>query len=158
MTVQSTWKERVQLKRKQLKNKIPDEWKLDNGTIKRLKDDKKNLIKNIDDLCSSADNQITHSTIIKLREKLNAKQLTCYEITSAFCHRAALIHQVVNCLSEIMFLEALKQADYYDKHRPTTLPPLYGIPISLKDQCNVRGCRYLIWVIYLELLNHEDKD
>ncbi|CAI1836666.1 hypothetical protein SEUBUCD646_0B03560 [Saccharomyces eubayanus] len=139
MTVQSAWTEKVELKREQLKDKIADEWKLDNETIRRLKDDKKNLIKNIDDLCSSIENQITHSTIIKLREKLNAKQLTCYKITSAFCHRAALIHQVVNCLSEIMFLEALKLADYYDKHRPATLPPLYGIPISLKDQCNVEG-------------------
>ncbi|CAI4058609.1 hypothetical protein SKDZ_04G4470 [Saccharomyces kudriavzevii ZP591] len=139
MTAQSTWKEKALLKKNQLNSKIKDEWKLDNATMRRLKNDKKNLTKNIDDLCPFSENQITHSTIIKLREKLKARELTCHEITFAFCHRAALIHQVVNCLSEIMFSEALKLADYQDTHRPTTLPPLYGIPISLKDQCNVEG-------------------
>ncbi|AJU91567.1 Amd2p [Saccharomyces cerevisiae YJM1478] len=139
MTVHSTWKEKVQLKKDQLNSKIKDEWKLNSTTITRLKNDKKNLIKNIDDLCSSSENQITHSTIMALRQALEAKELSCHEITAAFCHRAALIHQVVNCLSEIMFSEALRLADYYDSNRPAILPPLYGIPISLKDQCNVEG-------------------
>ncbi|EJS42302.1 amd2p [Saccharomyces arboricola H-6] len=139
MAEKLAWKEKAQLKRDQLNNKIKHEWKLDDTTIRRLKDDKKNLIKNIDSLCPSLENQITHSTIIKLRERLDNEELTCHEITVAFCHRAALIHQVVNCLSEIMFSEALKVADYHDSHRPATLPPLYGIPISLKDQCNIDG-------------------
>ena len=88
MTVQSAWKKRVQLKKDQLNSKIKDEWRLSSSTISRLKDDKKNLVKNIDDLCPSSENQITHSTIVVLREKLDAGELTCHEIAFAFCHRA----------------------------------------------------------------------
>lgn len=41
MTAQSTWKEKALLKKNQLNSKIKDEWKLDNATMRRLKNDKK---------------------------------------------------------------------------------------------------------------------
>ncbi|QLG71819.1 hypothetical protein HG535_0C01680 [Zygotorulaspora mrakii] len=142
-----SWKVNVEKKRAQLNAKIPSEWRIDGGKLELLKAEKKNLDLNLDKLCTEAENEITHSTILKLRDELIVKNLTCYEIAIAFCHRAALAHQVINCLSEIMFEEALKKAQKLDEQRPDFLPPLYGIPISLKDQCNVEGvdstCGYL---------------
>jgi amidase len=48
----------------------------------------------------------------------------------------------VNCLSEIFFDKALERAKdldkYYDEHG-TTVGPLHGLPISLKDSFNVKG-------------------
>lgn len=134
-----SWEEQVHRKRSQLRSKIPKEWLIEDDVLKRLKGDKKGLNSNLDTLCSTSENNITTSTILELREKLSKQEITCLEITKAFCHRAALAHQVVNCLSEIMFKEALDVASELDANRPPNLPALYGIPISLKDQCNVKG-------------------
>lgn len=136
-----SWLITVSKKRKQVLNNIPTEWILDSKTIARLKSDKTGLSHNIDQLCSLKENAITHSTLLELQEGIRNNSLSCFEVTSAFCHRAALIHQVVNCLSEIMFTEALEHSKILDqnKYEYSTLPPLYGIPISLKDQCNVEG-------------------
>ena len=134
-----SWEEKVSEKRSQLRSKIPKEWLLEDEVLQFLKNEKKDLNKNLDSLCSKLENEITNSTILKLREKLLAQELTCFQIINAFCHRAALCHQIVNCLTEIMFQEAFQAARELDAKRPAILPPLYGIPISLKDQCNVEG-------------------
>lgn len=134
-----SWEQKVKAKRSQLRSKIPKHWVIDDHTLRKLKNEKQALNKNLDSLCSKSENEITQSTILKLKHKLSLKELTCLEITEAFCHRAALCHQVVNCLSEIMFEQALSSAKKLDENRPQVLPPLYGIPISLKDQCNIEG-------------------
>lgn len=134
-----SWKDLVDKKRSQLYEKIPKEWRLNNETISKLINDSTNLIQNIDQLCPDSENEITKCTLLELKDKISTKEVTCYDVTYAFCHRAALIHQVVNCLSEIFFEEALNTAKKYDLEKPTVLPPLFGIPISLKDQCNVEN-------------------
>lgn len=50
----------------------------------------------------------------------------------------------VNCLTEIFFDEAIDRARQLDKQRAESpdgksLPPLFGLPISLKDSFNVQG-------------------
>ncbi|CAL9731284.1 hypothetical protein MOUN0_L05270 [Monosporozyma unispora] len=133
------WKELVEKKRNQLYNKIPAGWRLDEETINRIKNDSTNVAANIDKLCPKEENDITNTTLLELKDKIANKKVSCYEVAYAFCHRAALIHQVVNCLTEILFDEALETAKRYDLDTPDVLPPLYGIPISLKDQCNVEN-------------------
>lgn len=134
-----TWTEEVEKKRAQLYAKIPIDWRLSEKTIKELKDDNTNLIKNLDELCPESENAITNCTLLQLKEKIAKKEFTCYDVTWAFCHRSALIQQVVNCLTEIFYDEALSTSKKYDEERPEVLPPLFGIPISLKDQCNIEG-------------------
>lgn len=57
------------------------------------------------------------------------------EVVTAFCKRAAIAQQCVNCLTEIFFEEALARAkecdDYLEKHGKT-MGVLHGLPISLK--------------------------
>ena len=63
------------------------------------------------------------------------KHLTC-------CQRAAIAHQLTNCLTEIFFEDALKRASELDAHLASGNPPLgplHGVPISLKDTFKVRG-------------------
>ena len=60
----------------------------------------------------------------------------------AFCKRAAIAHQLTNCLTEIFFDDALVRAKFLDEEYARTskmLGPLHGVSISLKDTFKVRG-------------------
>lgn len=41
---------------------------------------------------------------------------TAREVTEAICKRAAIAHQLTNCLTEIFFEEALARAKSLDEH------------------------------------------
>ncbi|SCU81936.1 LAMI_0B08284g1_1 [Lachancea mirantina] len=85
---------------------------------------------------------ITESTYNEMHEKIKCKEWSAYQIASAFCHRASIAHQLVNCLSEVFFVDGLKQAkeldEYYEKTNKLK-GPFHGLPISLKDNLNVKG-------------------
>ncbi|KAE8451396.1 hypothetical protein EG329_004025 [Mollisiaceae sp. DMI_Dod_QoI] len=79
-----------------------------------------------------------------LLEKLKLGVWSAEQVTVAFCKRAAISQQLVNCLTEIFFEEAIERARQLDKERQATssgkvLPPLWGLPISLKDSFQVLG-------------------
>jgi amidase len=71
----------------------------------------------------------------------------------AFCKRAAIAQQLVNCLTEICFDEALKLALWQDEqfaqNGGKVVGPLHGLPVSIKDHVNVTGLRttlgYISW-------------
>lgn len=64
------------------------------------------------------------------------------DVVNAYCHQAIAAHAKTNCLTEILFLDALAQArkldEYYEKHGKT-IGPLHGVVMTLKDQFNVAG-------------------
>ncbi|KAF7916283.1 hypothetical protein BELL_0105g00210 [Botrytis elliptica] len=70
---------------------------------------------------------------------------TAEQVTIAFCKRAAIAHQLTNCLTEIFFSAAIERAKILDlqyassKSTGKPLPPLFGLPISLKDSFDVAG-------------------
>lgn len=69
-------------------------------------------------------------------------KLSCLAVTTAFCKAAAIAHQLTNCLTEIFFNEALIRAKSLDEIFSKTGKPsgaLFGIPISLKDQFQIKG-------------------
>lgn len=77
-----------------------------------------------------------------LLDQLAASQVTSAALTRAFCKRAAVAHQLTNCLTEIRFEEAIAQAEKLDEHLRTTGRPvgrLHGLPISFKDSFNIEG-------------------
>ncbi|KAK8064621.1 fatty-acid amide hydrolase, partial [Apiospora phragmitis] len=80
-----------------------------------------------------------------LLAKLRDGEFTAEQITVAFCKRAAIAQQLVNCLTEIFFDEAIDRARHLDAQRqqtpnhPHPLPPLWGLPISLKDSFAYAG-------------------
>ncbi|KAJ4349961.1 uncharacterized protein N0V89_008582 [Didymosphaeria variabile] len=78
-----------------------------------------------------------------LLEKLKSGSWSAEQVTIAFCKRAAIAHQLTNCLTEIFFDEAMKRARGLDRERqadPTKpIRPLHGLPVSLKDSFQVSG-------------------
>ncbi|ODO01726.1 hypothetical protein I350_06553 [Cryptococcus amylolentus CBS 6273] len=85
---------------------------------------------------------------------------TAKQVMVAFCKRATMAHQLVNCLNEVFFESALARADELDNILATTgrtVGPLHGLPISMKDQFCLKGhetaCGYVHW---LDQRNEED--
>ncbi|KXJ88814.1 amidase [Microdochium bolleyi] len=68
--------------------------------------------------------------------------ITAEELTRAYIARACEAHKKTNCLTEINFDNALKQARRLDEFRKThgrLKGPLHGVPMSFKDQFNIKG-------------------
>lgn len=85
---------------------------------------------------------ITAQCASVIAARIRSGQYTCLQVTEAFCHRAAIAHQLTNCLTEIFFDEALEQARVLDTELARTgetIGPLHGVPISIKDHFNIKG-------------------
>lgn len=97
--------------------------------------------------------EITESDAIDIVEKTCVGIWTAEDVTKAFCHRASIAHQVLNCLLETFFDAAIEDArrldEYFEKHQKP-VGPLHGLPVSLKDQCHVKGVEttmgYVGWI------------
>lgn len=131
-------------KAQSLIDKIPKEWVL--SKIPSAEEEP-NVNHFVDNIVSLEEQKITNMGIKELLENQENGKLTAVEITKAFCHRAALIHQLTECLTEIFFDLALERAEKLDKYFETHKKlsgPLHGIPISLKDQINIPGIKTAI--------------
>ncbi|KAF2204005.1 acetamidase [Delitschia confertaspora ATCC 74209] len=77
-----------------------------------------------------------------LAEEIRMGRLKSVDVVRAFCKRAAIAHQLTNCLTEILFISALSRAAHLDAHLASGKPPLgplHGVPVSLKDTFKIRG-------------------
>ncbi|KAI0133914.1 amidase [Xylariales sp. AK1849] len=67
---------------------------------------------------------------------------TAVEVTTAFCKRAAVGHQLFNMLTEIMFSDAIEQAKKLDdtfKSTGRVVGPLHGVPMTFKECFHFKG-------------------
>ncbi|GAQ41146.1 hypothetical protein AtubIFM56815_009680 [Aspergillus tubingensis] len=81
-------------------------------------------------------------SVPRLFECLKSGKYTAEQTTLAFIRRAVVAHQLTNCLTEIVFEDALEQARQLDHAFNQTgqiKGPLHGIPVTVKDQFNVKG-------------------
>ena len=131
------WKEIGARKQKELQDKIPQEWK-----IKTPPADMYNVIEYGLSHLSNGERQIVEGTATEAIENLRSGKWTSVQVTSAVCHAAAIAHQTTNCLTVIMFEEALARAKEVDDQfvkTKTPVGPLHGLPISIKDCFSVEG-------------------
>ncbi|QKD59933.2 amidase signature domain-containing protein [Fusarium oxysporum Fo47] len=140
--MKETWEARASAKRAATLDKIPLEWRLSSEDLERAhcqRDITGPFIEQF--LCKEAVS-ITSLKTVGILNAVSKQELTTTRVVGAFCQRAAVAHQVSNCLHEIFVDQALERAryldDYFAKHG-TTLGPLHGLPISLKDQFHVKG-------------------
>ncbi|KAJ5675922.1 hypothetical protein N7462_008819 [Penicillium macrosclerotiorum] len=77
-----------------------------------------------------------------LLKSLETGIFTAEQVTRAYIKRAVVSHQLTNCLTEVVFDDALAQAKALDaKYRSSgqLKGPLHGVIITLKDQFNIQG-------------------
>jgi len=119
---------------------IPTEWRL--SSVPSI-DSHPNALAYIRRVLSKRELALTEETdITVLLRKLSSGELTSLELTTAFAKRAALAHQLTTCCTEIFFEEAFataKQMDEYLEKTGSTLGPLHGLPVSIKDLFSVKG-------------------
>jgi len=143
MSLLQSWEEKAGEKRNSLYNLIPEEWRLSESI---LNNPPKNstIVPSQCGILSKLDLEITEiDNIEELANHIAHGKYSSIQVIEAYCKRAAIAHQLVNCLAEIFFIQALERAhyldDYYKSTGGKTIGPLHGIPISLKDQFNIKG-------------------
>ncbi|KAJ4485909.1 general amidase [Lentinula aciculospora] len=132
---------------------IPKEWTIKLDEIPHHIEADVSRIPETCGLLSATELQITNSDVADLLEKLAAGKWTSVSVTTAFYKRAIIAHHLTNCLTEIFIERALARAAELDDHLQKTgavVGPLHGLPVSLKDQINIKGLEscmgYVSWV------------
>ncbi|KAJ0414470.1 amidase signature domain-containing protein [Aspergillus carlsbadensis] len=136
-----TWKATAAAKRESLLALIPPEWRL--ATPLPPPTELPNVTgPEIRRYLSTQEIKITESSAVDILRKTSSGEWRCEDVVRAFCHRAAVAHQMINCLHEIIFPAALDDArrlDAFFAEHGKPLGPLHGLPISLKDTIHVAG-------------------
>ncbi|TGO86798.1 hypothetical protein BPOR_0275g00010 [Botrytis porri] len=151
-----SWQETAKDKKDRINASIPSEWRLKS----QPSEDSVMGGTGFGDVMSTDEISITNSSATDLVAKMAKGELTSVEVTTAFCKRAALAHQLLNCALEFfpeMALARAKELDELYKKTGKTVCPLHGLPISLKDQFRIKGLEtsmgYVSW-----LGKYEDDD
>uniref|UniRef100_A0A8H7N2E8 amidase n=1 Tax=Bionectria ochroleuca TaxID=29856 RepID=A0A8H7N2E8_BIOOC len=156
----NSWQTKAAEKRAACQEAIPKDWILPQSILETLpaKSDLPKTKVNLIDLDIPRRSGILTEREIEITESFSTSQLleglasgkfTSYEVTLAFSKRAAIVQQLVGCLTETFFKEALERAKYLDELRSKgkLLGPLHGLPISLKDTYQVEGTQATIGAV-----------
>ncbi len=163
-----TWQEIVAEKKSSLPP-FPAEWKIKEEVLSELTKSATASVLDAPTKCgvlSAEDVDITENyTATKLLGMMRERKISSKTVTTAFCKRAAVAHQLVstnfrtnlwlsgpanesrckrqvNCLTETFFDKAIERAEYLDSYlaeHGKVIGPLHGIPISLKVIETVSG-------------------
>lgn len=151
------WQELARSKRESVAAKIPKDWRLPNAS--QYTETASISALNVPRTCGILTEQELEITenydATALVELMTSRKLKSIEVVTAFCKRAAIAQQCVNCLTETMFDEALaraRQCDAYLEKEGKPIGPLHGLPISLKDSFNVKGTQTTIG--YVSFIAH----
>ena len=133
------WKQLIDEKRRSNFEKIPKEWRVSSEILARVESNANANVLSIPTSCgvlTPKEVEITESAdATEVLQKLAKGEWSSYEVTLAFCKRAAIAQQLVNCLTEIFFDQALERAkslDAYLKEHGKPMGAFHGLPISLK--------------------------
>ncbi|KAJ6786038.1 hypothetical protein PWT90_06572 [Aphanocladium album] len=145
------WEEAAAQKRAAVNDLIPSAWRI--SRVPPVEEQPNIAGDYIRQFLTAHEVEITETEATAILAKTTSGTWTAKEVTAAFCHRAALGHQLVNCLHEIFFDAAMADAekldDYFAKHGKP-VGPLHGLPVSLKDQFHVKGVEttmgYVGWI------------
>ncbi|OAA65242.1 Amidase [Niveomyces insectorum RCEF 264] len=151
-SVAPSWQDKAEKKRQAVLDLIPPAWRLP-LPLPSTKAQKNVTGAFVQQYLTPHEVEITEATAAQIVAKTTAGAWTATDVVTAFCHRAALAHQLTNCLHEIFFDQAIAEAARLDAqmaagHGPAG--PLHGLPVSFKDQFHVRGVEttmgYVGWI------------
>lgn len=160
------WRTAIERKRQERIDRTPKEWILEEQYLASLNcgPTKSTNILQLDvprksGILTEKEVEITESyTAVELVEKLREGSFTAVEVTTAFCKRAAIAQQLVSCLTEVFYAEALERAkslDEYFQREGKVSGPLHGLPISIKDSFCVKNSNTHATVGYASFLNEQ---
>ncbi|KAF1837913.1 amidase [Decorospora gaudefroyi] len=146
----TTWETKVTVKFETNLERIPGEWLLPATITDALQTplaDHPNRLLLMDiakksGILSEKELDITENyTVEDLLRKLREGDLSSLEVTVAFSKRAAMAQQLLSCLTETYFPEAMERARFLDNERARgrIVGPLHGLPVSLKDSFQITG-------------------
>ncbi|KAH8655411.1 amidase signature domain-containing protein [Xylariales sp. PMI_506] len=91
------------------------------------------------DFLTAREIEITENyNITKLLAVLRNRQISVEDVTRAFLRRAALAHAATNCLTELLWDEAIARARHLDS-LPEPKGAFFGLPISTKEHQGMVG-------------------
>ncbi|KAK7048484.1 general amidase [Favolaschia claudopus] len=145
------WKAKCEARKRVQLDSIPKEWMIEVPPKDQL---------NVVDvprqcgLLNALELEITETVDVQaILDKLQRGDWSSVQVTTAFYKRAIIAQQLANCLTEIFVDRALGRARELDEHfsrTGTTVGPLHGLPISLKDQFAMKGLEtimgYAKWI------------
>ncbi|CAK7201231.1 hypothetical protein SEUCBS139899_003934 [Sporothrix eucalyptigena] len=137
------WKTKVAERQKVLAGQIPEAWQVVYPSPEELPcvlGPKGNEI--IRSVLTPLEVAITTTSVATLLQNLREQTWTAEQTMVAFCKRAALAQQALECATDLLFDEALAAARALDQHLATTgkpKGPLHGLPMSVKDAFDIKG-------------------
>ncbi|KAL7930685.1 amidase signature domain-containing protein [Trichoderma chlorosporum] len=139
-------------KAKAILNAIPERWRL-SIAVPSAEQQRDITGAYIQQFLAASEIEITETDAVGILQQTTTGKWSARDVTEAFCHRAAIAHQLTNCLLDIFIDVALEHASrldaYYHEHKKP-IGPLHGLPISLKDQFHVKGAEttmgYVGWI------------
>ncbi|KAF3407902.1 Acetamidase [Talaromyces pinophilus] len=146
------WQNTARAKQQAILDAIPPKWRIQ-GSISPVSEVADVTGDYIQQFLSPREIAITNADAVVITEHTTSGKWSSVEVTEAFCHRAAIAHQLVNCLHEIFFdaaIIAARKLDAYFAEKGRPVGPLHGLPVSLKDQFHVPGVEttmgYVGWI------------
>ncbi|RMZ83950.1 hypothetical protein DV737_g1375, partial [Chaetothyriales sp. CBS 132003] len=136
------WEDIASRKAADTASRIPREWMLDESQLRDARNRRDLTGDFITGLLPDKVCAITALSAPELTEGIRKRKFSATEVALAYCRRAAVAHQVNNCLHEIFFDQAIKRAgelDNFQTANDSVVGPLHGVPISLKDQFYVKS-------------------
>lgn len=136
------WQDIAKAKQASLLDSIPKEWRIPTDLMPPESQLDVTSFPEESGFFTNNELKYTSAKIPELLQQIHSGQWKAADVAQAFSKRAAVCHQLTNCLSETLFPEALERAKALDEHLAKTrkpVGPLHGLPISLKDNFNIIG-------------------
>jgi len=154
------WREACSKTRQQLSDSIPTDWRLSQETLDSLPSNVLDIPRSCG-LLSAQELEITElDDVDVLLSRIHSRQWSAVAVTTAYCKGAAIAHQLVNCCTLFLFDDAIaraKELDTYLEKNGKPIGPLHGLPISLKDQFDIKGKELNMgYAAYLGRVSHDD--
>lgn len=122
-----SWQDIAQKKRNATFSKIPKEWILpkDKIPVEDVRDVR--YVPAQSGILTDREIMITETGMADTSQNLRSGKWTSSEVTEAICKRAAIAHQLTNCLTEIFFDQGIaraKELDAYLKEHGKPIGPV----------------------------------
>ncbi|KIW12957.1 hypothetical protein PV08_08144 [Exophiala spinifera] len=150
--IPGSWESRAAAKRASVLSAIPSPWRIPNGQVPTVKDCS-NVMEIPRRYLSQEELTITETPPMDTLVHIHAGIWSAEAVVRAYCHRAAIAHQLVNCLTDAFFdtaISAAMQLDQYYRETGSLKGPLHGLPVSFMDRFRITGretaAGYVSWL------------